>query len=240
MTSISIGLVSEGKSDFHIFEWCLGAALREIGIESRFRRISPVLDSTSGTYTEGGWRKVYQWCLRNKLGDRGRFFGGGLFAGDEDDLDVILVHLDGDIHPHFISQHPGDLICPVQPEAWGSLPAERVNFCRALIEDWLFGSAPVDNRDACAATPTIMATEAWLIGGLGYHPTPENLANPKADFARLWLLNTGRVVPPNIRKLKKHADEVQRAVGSSRPNLDFANTDAALQAALAAARVYAK
>lgn len=223
MTAVSVGVVSEGKTDFEIIKWSVGRALELDGVDATFTPIQPVLDRTSGSYSEGGWRKVYQWCLRNPATSRARFFGGGLFAGDEDDYDVIIVHLDGDIHQSFLDNYPGESVCPPEPSAFTIGPPGSFDFCSRLIADWLYGAGGARSaEDHTIATPAIMATEAWLIGGLGYHGSPDTIDDPKEAFARLWLLGIGRPVPDNIRRLKRNAAAVQDAIDKGPADLAFA------------------
>jgi len=240
LTAVRVGLVSEGKTDFEIVRWAIGEALATEGIDADFLPLQPVPDRTSGTHSGGGWHTVYQWCLRNDAVARKRFFGGGLFAGVSDDVDILIVHIDGDIHQVFLAVFPGREICSAEPSEYSVEPTQTFAFCTEILKNWMYGAQGRAEDDHTFPAPVVMASEAWLIGGLGFHDQPDTIAAPKEAFARLWLLSQGRPVPPTIRKLKRHASVIKVAIEGKTADLSFADKTAAFIHAVNTIRAYAR
>lgn len=219
MTDIRVGVVCEGPSDFAIIEWSLKQALGRQGHTSEFHPIHPIRDKTSGVFDDGGWHQVYRWCVRNDRTARQRFFGQGLF--DDDDaiaVDVLLVHIDGDVHVILASGDLWKKVTSVDPAGYENSPSGTLQFGHDLIVDWLFGGDA--NRDVALPTPTVLESEAWLLAGLRWHNNAETVDEPKAEFARQWLTKAGKPIQPGIRKLSNHLDVVRYAASIEAADVD--------------------
>lgn len=219
MTHIRLGIVCEGPSDYTILQWAIKAALELQGHTSEFHPIHPIRDKTSGTFHDGGWHQVYKWCVRNHVNDRRRFFGAGLFD-DEDAIavDLLLVHIDCDVHAIFSTGNRWKRITAIDPSDYPSTSEGILNFGSDLLTDWLFDDSEL--RDMSLTSPTVMESEAWVLAGLRWHNSPESLDEPKKEFAKSWSAENGKLFQPNTRKLTNHIEAINSVTSSSVPDTE--------------------
>lgn len=219
MSDIRIGIICEGASDYTILEWCLREALERIGHKPTFHAIHPIRDKTSGAFEDGGWHQVYKWCVRNDQAARRRFFGAGLF--DDDDaiaVDLLIVHIDGDVHGILGAADRSKRVTSVDPANYHPTPKGILAFGEDLLVNWLFEES--GTRDMSMPAPTVLESEAWLLAGLRWHNNAEYVEEPKAEFAKHWSANNGKVFQAGTKKLSNHLDAVRGVAASSDVDVD--------------------
>lgn len=169
-TTLKIGVVCEGLTDFHAIECFLGHAASERGLHVEFLPIQPVADQTS---SNGGWGNVLLWLGNNPPSFRiQRYFGGGLFGGDlsSPTLDGILIQLDSDVlgeasFSHFVTDHYG--IAASNP----SSPQNRAEAISAILESASRISEMTDGDvQKHVIAPAVESTETWCIAAFSGKP----------------------------------------------------------------------
>ena len=92
-----IGVICEGRTDFHAVESFFGHSLESAGMHPHFEVIQPTLDETQ---SKGGWGNVLLWLDKNLPAFRMQeYLNGGIFRGAQsaDSYDCLLIHLDSDV-----------------------------------------------------------------------------------------------------------------------------------------------
>lgn len=225
--TINIGLVCEGKTDFEILTRTLIASITSAGYLCTYKYLQPSRDATSGSYGEGGWRQVYQWCVRNDPQSRVRYFGkNSLFEGVENDaFDLILVQIDGDICAEIKGKDLYDDLGIESPEQMGidieSDVELRRKYIKAIVDEWLKNTSKYSDDDHCLPVPIIMAAESWIIGSCSDLEGIENISNPKSAVSKLWFTLKDREAPKKINKMKKPLEKYIWIFDNSNVNLDL-------------------
>lgn len=179
-----VGVVAEGPTDVVILEEYLSERLKSIGISAplEIRPLQPAVDSTSGTFGDGGWTWVRSWCEENSPEDRAVDLFQPLFEGDQP-LDVLLVQVDGDMIYEYTKRYP-HIRVPMNPDA-----AARGRVVEAVLEEWLWGGSKRHGQDPYAwkhcLVATVRATETWIVAGLDQSiQNPEEL-DPEVELIRI-------------------------------------------------------
>lgn len=201
MTSLRIGLVVEGPTDYIMIKALLKRSLEfsHPDISLVFVDLQPSSDRTSGS-PEGGWQMVYKWCERNDPEFRKvQYFGPGLFAGVENSkqCDLIVIQMDADICTAISGGGYSDII----PKDLISVQG-RGKYIASVIDGWLW-PAPYMSDSFHIAAPAVEVTETWLIAGLGNHPEPELIAKPLRIFAEIDFQRRGKPIPASTKAISK-------------------------------------
>lgn len=123
-------------------------------MDIKFKKLQPQADSTGET-ASGGWSKVVGW-LKNNSGDRAETYFSPLFD-DEEKCDLIVVHIDADIHQDLLANAGRDKLPePISVQelvdtvtdvliSWFSVKPERENFVAYAVpvfktENWIMAS----------------------------------------------------------------------------------------------------
>lgn len=184
MSSLRIGLVSEGPTDFIVIE----AALRSILGEDRpfvLNALQPEGSTAFGTLGTG-WVGVYRWCKQAATNGHGRLGGFELLFRTHD---LLILHLDADVAG--MRYQDGNLI---PQDGDGVLPCEQAcppahattNLLRKTLLSWC--------REKDVPTKTVVcmpskSTETWVVAALlpedkAMHAGIECFPNPEARLGQ--------------------------------------------------------
>jgi hypothetical protein len=176
MTSLRIGVVCEGETDFIAVKHFLIGLLNEDGIAASIVALQPPMDNTR---KGAGWPNMLNWLMQHTPDVReARFFGPQLFAGaiGGKKCDAIFVQMDTDIlgQPDFearvlrlFSYRPGNPAAP-------SMRAVEIDRLLKLCAD-MDGVRPesVNKHFFC---PAVESTESWCVAAYNKHNgDPEEL-----------------------------------------------------------------
>ena len=219
MLELTIGLVCEGKTDYLIFEKLLSRVFDPEKVALSFRQLQPARDATSGSYGEGGWRQVFQWCVRNEPDARRRLFApGGLFEGPQTKAcDLLIVHLDGDVCAALSRDGTWRSVDAPNPTGLEfSNAAAHGQYLEEVINSWLKSEQDTtEYKDRNVAATAIMAVETWTLCELDLQEELESIQDPKNRFIDLVHQLQGRARPANMKKfrqpLKAYTDYVNNA-----------------------------
>ncbi len=161
MSSLRIGLVAEGPTDFVVIE----AALRSILGGDRPFVLNPLQPEGSAAFgTLGtGWVGVYRWCKQATRSGHGRLGDFHLLFATHD---LLILHLDADVAGK--KYQDGNLT----PEANdGFLPCEQAcppasattDELRKILMSWCNESSTPPKVVVC--TPS-KSTEAWVVAAI--------------------------------------------------------------------------
>lgn len=202
------GLVCEGISDFAVLEHLLNDRFGTV----EFSRLQPHGDAT-GRPSEGGWRQVLQWCLRNGAKERRALFESEpIFAtSHRAQIDLLLVHLDADVCEHLKASDLENIrhlaAMPI------SNADERATYIKACLAVWL-GFANEDD-DRCVLVVPVEATEAWLIAG--EYPEVEACRDLMGAACKIIYEALGLSPPVDGRSIKKKPEIYRRYIKERKP-----------------------
>jgi hypothetical protein len=204
MRDFNIGLVCEGKTDFEIIEQSLKASLVSDELQLNFDFIQPAKDATSGSFGEGGWRRVYQWCTRNQPQDRRKYFRGEqLFESSDTGVDLIIIHLDGDVAdiPDVRNITPIEEAEKINLNLLNAL--DRHKYVSNIIDIWLKQSDDTSEyKEKYIPLVPIICSEAWLLALCDSQDNVESRMEAKLEAQKLWYSKKGKKIPENFSKLK--------------------------------------
>lgn len=222
MMDVRFGVVAEGPTDCVAFSHLIPAYVKEVGINNvsvSFRNLQPFADNTSKSgYSDGGWELVYKWCLSNSAQRRHELYlTEPLFADDMDEgvCDAIILHLDSDICGSIGNKstvHPTPT--PQDP------PAQRGNFIRNVLREWLWGSTETDEAGHILV-PAVESVEAWLVAGLSAADNdPESHPDIQRRLAEVnYQKYRGRAAPPEMKRLRKSVDDYKKMASDAKINV---------------------
>lgn len=152
---MQIRIVCEGRTDVLLIEQVILSVFGPCDINS----IQPARDNL-GKWGTAGWTEVKRWCQRGveEIADEMALAG----------IDVIVVHLDGDL-------------CGNE-----GLPATPSDLCDHIKSEWL-GGAPPHGLLICIPMQT---TDTWLAAALD--PSVSESDDPLVHLVRLGLLLPAR------------------------------------------------
>ena len=158
-----VGVVCEGRTDFHAIAGFFASALKLSGVQANFEAIQPTMDNTQ---PDGGWGNVLLWLSKNPPATRiQNYFGGGLFEGSlgKEPFDCILLHLDSDIlgensfRAYVHGTYAYDVLDP-------SAPDDRANQIRLVIAIAAkFEEMTENDVGKHVIAPAVESTEAWCV-----------------------------------------------------------------------------
>ena len=152
-----IGLVCEGATDRIAIEWYVRKSLVTRGFSDiSFQDIPSHIDETSkGIY---GCTMVLAW-LHQSPGERRRYFGG-LFDGNSEKCDAIIVHLDADnlskteFRQHVLNHYKMRVTNPRSPDRRGTEIRRIIMSVGQLDRDYAIAAA-------------VESTETWCLSSFG-------------------------------------------------------------------------
>lgn len=237
-----IGVVCEGVTDFSAIKHFLGAALARHNIDCLFTPLQPHPDHTD----DGGWTRVFYWLEEYPSAVRvERFFGGGIFENDLDELavDALAIHLDADIldDVHFTRQMKKRKLqfsSPIAPlDRYYEIA--RILYQQAGLEDLCAG-----DRARHILSPAVESSEAWCIAAFERRgDAPEELKQDLLwhEFGTVLLRSENRPIPEILGEPNKDPDRRERYCsrhsGSRFLELQMPTFALIVQSALAAARI---
>ena len=212
MNTTRIGLVCEGETDRIAIEWFVRISLVDRGFSGdiSFCEIQDYKDQTSKDIH--GYTMVLAW-LRQEPAARERLFGG-IFAGDSEKLDAIVVHLDADnlssmeFRTHVLRYY--DMTVKNY-----RIPAKRGFAIRTLLTS-VGGLGRSSERYAFAVS--VESTETWCVAAFGTTADPESLKRPtlNAQFMHV-MLKSERQPPQVIKEATKDPVRWERLCRRARP-----------------------
>ena len=158
-----IGVICEGRTDFHAIESFFGHSLKSAGIQPNFEAIQPTLDETQ---PKGGWGNVLLWLDKNLPAFRMQeYLNGGVFRGTQsaNSYDCLLIHLDSDILNDqafriYVNREYDYSIGKV------STPLQRAKEIRAIIYNAArFGDMTRAEIKKHVPAPAVESTETWCV-----------------------------------------------------------------------------
>ena len=194
MNTTRIGLVCEGETDRIAIEWFVRSSLVDRGFSGdiSFCKIQDYKDQTSRDIH--GYTMVLAW-LRQGPTARARLFGG-MFAGDSERLDAIVVHLDADnlssmeFRTHVLRFY--DMTVKNH-----RIPAKRGFAIRTLLTG-VGGLGCSSGLYALAVA--VESTESWCVAAFGTTVDPESLKGPTLNAQFMHVMLKAERQPPQVIK----------------------------------------
>jgi hypothetical protein len=195
-------LVTEGKTDQIVLSTLLSQTFLNCD-RNAFQYLQPNIDNTNKeTTSEGGWRQVNLWCLRNPPAVRQALFKDGLFTTtlSSTTYKALIIHLDGDLcdkadfkDSHTLNEADFDL---QQVEG-------RSQYLSAVLQHWL----NTEIEEPIIFALAIESIETWLLAGLGHDLQDiENDRDPEQTLLSLLKEDKrplGKVAQASQKTLKK-------------------------------------
>lgn len=199
MTTLRIGLVTEGPTDQVVLDHILKFHFKEIrpDINLVIRNLQPIRDATSGRI-DGGWTQVYKWCVRNRNSNGPARVSRPLFSNGLDSYvnDYTVIQIDSDIIDE-ITVRPPNAKLPTR----SCTSMLRGRFIRRTIVHWLWPAGPRDPKYIPLAC--VEAIEAWLVAGVQTNTKPESNHNIQEELGMLEAKLRGKSNIKPGRKMKK-------------------------------------
>ena len=164
-----IGVICEGRTDFHAIESFFGHSLKSAGIQPDFEAIQPTLDETQ---SKGGWGNVLLWLDKNLPAFRMQeYLNRGVFREEQSAIsyDCLLIHLDSDILDDIAF---GAYIDRIYGYSIGKVntPLQRAREIRAVISHAArFGDMTKAEIKKHVPAPAVESTETWCVAAFTSH-----------------------------------------------------------------------
>jgi hypothetical protein len=207
MTTLRVGVVCEGPTDYHAICAFMGAALVAAGISPKFIAIQPDMGRTM---PEAGWGNLEWWLKNNPPAQRIRVhFDNGPFQKNMSAkaCDAILVQMDSDIlddgkfRAHLINAWGLELVDAAEPR-------ERGLRIIQVLELWSgLDALTAADRKRHVFAPAVESTETWCVAAFDKkYASPESLRGKELIQAFMTALEASE-----NRPLKDYAEADKQA-----------------------------
>jgi hypothetical protein len=196
MTSLRVGVVCEGPTDYPAIVAFMGEALAAAGIAASFIGIQPDMGRT---LQNAEWGNLECWLKSNPPAQRIRVhFDGGLFQRNMSAkaCDVLLIQMDSDIlddgafQAHLRNDYDFALV-------GASKPSERGRQIVQVLELWSkVNELTAVDRQRHIFAPAVESTETWCVAAFDHkYQDPETLRGAALIQAFMEALETSESRP---------------------------------------------